>query len=307
MTTTPQTTIVRNTVESRQAPPLAAWVEGLFGEGDAVHQVERRCVRRRAGFALVSVRVPDAVDLTASSLENETVVAYETIADQLREDDWHPVRFWNHVPHINEPMGDGRDRYMTFNAGRFRAFVNWYGSAHEFDRLVATASGIGHRGRDLVVHCLAMQQPGKAVDNPRQVAPYHYSRRFGPLPPAFARATVLKAADDLPGRILVGGTASVRGEDSVHVADLSQQLDETFENLAALVRAADGHMNGERPSRSSLLARYRDLRAYVPDESNFDAVASAISAAFPSLQRLELLRAELCRSELLVEIEGVAN
>ena len=37
-----------------------------------------------------------------------------------------------------------------------------------------------------VIHCLAADRPGAAVNNPRQVAPYHYSQRFGPLPPCFS-------------------------------------------------------------------------------------------------------------------------
>ena len=57
---------------------------------------------------------------------------------------------------------------------------------------------------------------------------YRYSRRFGPRPPCFARATVLHlgAAGDAP-LVLVGGTASIRGEDSVHVGNVRGQVLET--------------------------------------------------------------------------------
>jgi hypothetical protein len=293
------TAIVRRATDALQAPPLAAWVEDLF----AGAEISDRSVdvRQRDGFLLISVRVGGAASLSVEQLEDETFRAYTSIARELDARQWHAVRFWNHVPHINELMDDGRDRYMVFNAGRYRAFCDWYGGPSEFDRQVATASGVGHRGRDLFVHCLAMEQPGLAVENPRQVAPYHYSKRFGPLPPAFARATVLSASEDLPGRILIGGTASVRGEDSVHLDDLPQQLDETFVNLGALVSAAKRGSNGDA------LSRYRELRAYVPDETNFEWVISAIGRAFPTLARLEVLRADLCRPELLVEIEGIAD
>ena len=299
--------IVRRSADPLKAPPLAAWVEDLFGEVDASASGDLQ-IRRRGEMVLVSARVRDAVRLSVDDLENATLGAYESIARELANLALHAARFWNHVPKINEILSDGRDRYMVFNAGRYRAYCNWYGGPGAFEQQVATATGVGHHGRDLFVYCLAVQQPGLAVENPRQVAPYHYSKRFGPLPPAFARATVLNANEDLPGRILVGGTASVRGEDSVHVDDLSQQLDETFVNLAALVSAAKTGVNGNgagkaRPS----LARYRELRAYVPDEANFDQVIAAIGSACPTLQRLEVLRADLCRPELLVEIEGIAD
>lgn len=295
-------TILRRSADPHEPPPLAAWVEELFSSVKPVAS-KHTLVRRRDDFVLISIRVREAVALSVEELEEQTLSAYESIARTLATEQMHAVRFWNHVPAINEMMSDHRDRYMVFNAGRYRAYCNWYGGPGEFDRQVSTASGVGHRGRDLFIHCLAMKHPGIAVENPRQVAPYHYSKRFGPLPPAFARATILNGGDDLPGRILVGGTASVRGEDSVHVGDLGQQLDETFTNLTALVTGATKGINGTR----SALSHYRELRAYVPDESNFDQVIAGISAAFPTLARLEVLRADLCRPELLVEIEGIAN
>jgi chorismate lyase/3-hydroxybenzoate synthase len=307
------TAIVRRATDAQQAPPLAAWLEDLFASAEVagVHgkMIEPIEIRQRDGLVLISVRVPGATSLSVERLEDETFRAYTAIARDLEARQWHAVRFWNHVPHINELMEDGRDRYMVFNAGRYRAFCDWYGGPSQFDRHVATATGVGHHGRDLIVHCLAMARPGAAVENPRQVAPYHYSKRFGPLPPAFARATVLNASEDLPARILVGGTASVRGEDSVHRDDLEQQLDETFVNLAALVSAATHRINGNGKSNGNgdALSRYRELRAYVPDEANFDRVISAIGRACPTLARLEVLRADLCRPELLVEIEGIAD
>jgi chorismate lyase/3-hydroxybenzoate synthase len=298
--------IVRRSADPLEAPPLAAWVENLFGD------VEASCsggamTRRRDGLILVSTRVRDAIRLSVDGFENATLGAYESIARELAATRLHAVRFWNHVPQINEILLDGRDRYMAFNAGRYRAYCNWYGGPGAFEQQIATATGIGHRGNDLFVYCLGTEQPGVAVENPRQVAPYHYSKRFGPLPPAFARATVLHAAEQLPGRILIGGTASVRGEDSVHFDDLAQQLEETFVNLAALVSAASTGSNGSGAGHRSSLARYRELRAYIPDESSFEQVIAAIAVAFPKLQRLELLRADLCRSELLIEIEGIAS
>jgi chorismate lyase/3-hydroxybenzoate synthase len=298
--------IVRRSADPLEPPPLAAWIEDLFASTKPVAS-KHALVHQRDDFTLVSVRVSEAVALSVDDLEQQTLAAYESIARAVAAGGWHAVRFWNHVPSINAMMPDGRNRYMVFNAGRYRAYCNWYGGPGEFERQVSTASGIGHRGRELFVHCLAMRQPGVGVENPRQVAPYHYSKRFGPLPPAFARATVLSPNDELPGRILVGGTASVRGEDSVHVGNLAEQLDETFVNLAALVSGATARINGDGAGNPAALSQYREMRAYVPDEANFDAVIAAVTGRFPTLQRLEVLRADLCRPELLVEIEGVAN
>jgi chorismate lyase/3-hydroxybenzoate synthase len=251
-------------------------------------------------FALLSAEVKDVRDLTPAVFEGRTRDAYASMARQLKKLKRLPVRFWNHVPFITEPADAERDNYMVFNAGRFAAFESWFGGPAAFERDVATASAIGHWGRDLVIHCLAADVPGVAVNNPRQVAPYHYSQRFGPLPPCFSRATRLQHP---AGLTLVGGTASVRGEDSVHIDHLTAQLRETFVNLAALIGAAAGR----KPRHATLLSAFRELRAYYPDRSHAPEIESAIRAAFPSLRRLEMLHAELCRSELLVEIEGLAD
>jgi chorismate lyase/3-hydroxybenzoate synthase len=257
-----------------------------------------------AQFTLVTARVADVPDLTAAHFEQQTFAAYVSIAEQLAASAHrHPVRFWNHVPFITDPADAGRDNYMVFNAGRFRAFSDWYGGPARFERDVATASATGHWGRDLVVHCLATDAAGIAVNNPRQVAPYHYSQRFGPLPPCFARATRLMNSDLL----LVGGTASVRGEDSVHIDDLASQCRETYVNLAALGCAAVGKKLTPSVKLPRLLSTFRDLRVYHPDRAQAREIEQSVRQNFPNLRRLEMLHADLCRAELLVEIEGIAD
>ena len=258
------------------APPCAekseflppAWTSGL-GEG----------------FSLASVTVPGARSLGRAELHEATALAYRRIEAELRSRGTvHPVRLWNHIPGIHEDMGDGLDRYMVFNAGRYEALSAWFGGKETFDTRVASASGVGHQGRDLVIHCLAADRPGRAVDNPRQVAPYRYSRRYGPLPPCFARATAVESL------ILVGGTASIVGEASVHLGDLARQAEETLANLAVL----------------AALDRYRDVRVYYPDPARLAELRNLVEDAFPGAGGIEWVRADLCRAELLVEIEGVA-
>jgi chorismate lyase/3-hydroxybenzoate synthase len=280
------TTSITRPVRDLSSP---AWARRLCGEH----------------FTLLSERVENVLELTPEQFEQRTFDAYESLASRLAATALrHPVRFWNHVPCITDPADAGRDNYMVFNAGRFRAFTKWFGGTSRFDRDVATASATGHWGRDLVIHCLATNASGTAVNNPRQVAPYHYSQRFGPLPPCFARATRLS---DPPGMLLVGGTASVLGEDSVHVDDLPSQLGESFMNLAALVASAAGRTGARASISYQYLSGFRELRVYYPHRRHAREIESAIVGSFPSLRRLETLHADLCRAELLVEIEGVAD
>jgi chorismate lyase/3-hydroxybenzoate synthase len=283
------------------APP--AWAVELVGATSVTQRDGDVTIEVADGgeFALASARLRDAATLGAAALERRVTEVYDAIDARLRVlAARHLARLWNHIPSIHERMDARRDRYMVFNAGRFKAFANWYGGVRAFDRKVATASGVGHDGTDLVVHCLASRAGGKAVDNPRQIAPHRYSMRYGPLPPCFARGTLLAGA----GLILVGGTASIRGEDSLHLQSLPQQMRETLTNLAAVVASAQGTaLEDERAA----LARYRDLRVYHPNLPDREAIEAMLREAFPASCRIELRRAELCRAELLVEIEGVAG
>ena len=294
----------------RLAPP--AWVCELFGGVDgAIHQADGivHTVRQTDTASLVTVIVDDAIDMNAAEFEHRAAKAYQIIRRSLADlPAAEPVRFWNHIPSIHEAMdetGDElgasaeRDRYMVFNAGRFKAFCDWFGGSDQFGGRVATASGVGHTERELVIHCLAARARGKAVENPRQIPAFRYSKRYGPLPPCFARATIVR--DLLPGgpAVLVGGTASICGERSVHRNQLAGQFRETLDNLASLITAAG--------AKRDPLAAFTDLRIYFPRKRDARAIEKYARAAFTSAGRIQITPADLCRSELLVEIEGVAR
>src|SRR5690349_19098204 len=217
------------TVLAALAPEPPAWVSE---RGDALGG--RTDLDR---WRHVSTHIPDCAALDAAALERAVADAYAVIAESLRATGHHAVRFWNFVPGIHADMGGGRDRYMVFNAGRYAAFERWFGQAALFRRTVPTASAVGIASGALAIHALGAEGPGVPVENPRQVPAYRYSARYGPLPPCFARGTIVNGRDGAP-TLLVGGTASIVGEASQHDRDARQQALETFENLAELVAAA---------------------------------------------------------------------
>ena len=320
--------------------PAPKWATDLFAAADrrpvADHGPLTVSVSATDRASLVSVRICGADAMSPAEVERATSDAYTAIAGELSAlPASHPVRFWNYLPDIHRRSGaaaDGRplDRYMVFNAGRHAACSRWFGGEDAFPRSLATASGVGHADADLVVHALAGREPGVAVENPRQVPAYRYSQRYGPKPPCFARATVVRRPTDGRPFVLVGGTASVRGEASVHVGDLPGQMAETAENLAALLRAAraavggDGQpADGEPTAESAVgvadtetfgsvdvpspdpLPAFAEVRVYYVRPTDLEALRAMSRAAFPAAT-LEFVRADLCRQDLLVEIEGVA-
>src|SRR5262249_47691686 len=126
------------------------------------------------------------------------------------------------------------------------------------------------------------------------------SPRYGPMPPCFSRATI--ASVNGRRRLLVGGTASIVGEDSAHGDDVHAQLEETLRNLEALIEAATG-----RAESGNALTRFLDLRVYCARAGDAATIHNVLTARCPRAERIELAIARVCRPELLVEIEGVAE
>jgi chorismatase FkbO-like protein len=244
------------------------------------------------------------------TFQQRVVETYQAVFEHLQgRTAPNPVRFWAFVPGIHDDMGAGLDRYMVFNAGRYGAYSAHFGAPTSFGRSVPTASAVGVPGDALTLHCLAANETGLPVENPRQVPAYRYSRRFGPMPPCFARATLLRGQPDGP-LLLVGGTASIVGEESRHIGHLEEQASETFRNLASVVASAAGiPLSEDAPADElvPLLAAFRELRVYHTRPEDREAILGIVEGCFPSLGGLELLQASLCRSELFIEIEGLAR
>lgn len=293
---------------------LPAWVPRLFGgqaslkRGRTGSGVQRQCLEGN-GWMLLSLCAPRVAEHSPQDFQHVTTELYrhahQALGGGVR---YHPVRLWNFIPQIHAPQGNGLDRYMVFNTGRHDAYTHWYEDARTAEQSMPTATGVGHDGRDLLVHVLACTHTGRPVENPRQVSAYHYSQRYGPKPPCFARATVVSPwGAEL--RILVGGTASVVGEDSRHEHEVVAQAHETFTNLSELIRAADGtaDLPAARRQAPQRLRRFTDLRVYYMRPSDQATLKVLIRENFPTVREIEWCRADLCRSELLVEIEGVAE
>ncbi len=298
-------TAVPTTLRELGALPLPDWVHrvsGLaspvgirWGDGIGVGACNSR------DFARVSVKIANAIDLGGDALQKSVRLAYRKLFEQLAATTgFYPVRFWNFIPGINDSLERQQTRYMIFNAGRFLAFKGHYGEVDLFDRNVATASGVGHRGNDLWIHCLASQVPGVHLGNPRQLSPHNYSARFGRMPPCFARATRLR------DQIFIAGTASIRGEESLH-DELGNQLAETLTNLACVTEAASVVGPAACRSQANWLAKLTDVRVYHPRPADAPIISQRLRERLGGRPRLEFIHADLCRSELLVEIEALAD
>lgn len=197
----------------------------------------------------------------------------------------HVLRVWNYLGAINHGEGDA-ERYKHFCDGRAAGMGDFFAEGFP------AATAIGHHGdpHRLQVYLLACDQSGTRVENPRQVSAWRYPRQYGRTPPSFARAMALPAQDVLA----ISGTAAVVGHASAHQDDLDAQLAETLTNLETLLSSAG--MGAGFDTRSP-------LKAYVRHGADAPHVRDFLQQRLPGVPML-LLHGDICRSELLVEIDG---
>jgi chorismate lyase/3-hydroxybenzoate synthase len=212
--------------------------------------------------------------------------AYDQLRDFLAQRGEHHVqRIWNYLDDINQGEGDA-ERYKLFCEGRATGMDQFFGEGFP------AATAIGHHAgpHKLLVYLLACEAPGVRVENPRQVSAWRYPRQYGRTPPSFARAMALPAQDVLA----ISGTAAVVGHRSAHVDDLDAQLAETMANLETLLAHA-GLPTG--------FDTHSPLKAYVRHPADASGVLAFLHSRLPGVPVL-LLHGDVCRRELLVEIDG---
>ncbi|HEU0276326.1 MAG TPA: pteridine-dependent deoxygenase [Rhodanobacteraceae bacterium] len=196
----------------------------------------------------------------------------------------HVLRIWNYLAAINEGAGDA-ERYRQFCSGRARGMAAQPGFRYP------AATAIGHQGRRqlLQVYALCARQPGRTLENPHQVSAWNYPRQYGPTAPSFARAMQMAS-----GLLAISGTAAVIGHASRHRDDIGAQADAAFANLRALLGEAGlASFNAESP-----------LKVYVRRPADADAVEAALARHLDGAVPRLLLQGDICRRELLVEIDG---
>jgi chorismate lyase/3-hydroxybenzoate synthase len=226
-------------------------------------------------------------------LEEATWRTYTAILRSLSTLQYpHWLRVWNYLSAINEGLGD-RERYRRFAVGRHRALAGIPG----FERLLPAATAIGMQGdAGLRVSFLASRVPGIQIENPRQLNPFRYPRLYGPQSPSFSRAMLQHWHDRTV--LYVSGTASITGHATQHTDDPVAQLDEALLNIEAVRQEARARAPGSTFAPSS-------LRLYARDAEVFSAIESHWRTHSFSVAPTILLLGELCRRDLLLEIEGV--
>jgi chorismate lyase/3-hydroxybenzoate synthase len=232
-----------------------------------------------------------------SALHAATSQAYREIFATLDKLSYpHLLRIWNYLPQINVDT-HGTERYRQFNSARRSALV---ASGRDVTGNVPAACALGSvTGSPLVIYVLASRESPRVIENPRQVSAYEYPPQYGPKP-AFSRASVLR---ETSGAILfISGTASIVGHRTVHAGDVAAQTRETLVNIEALLGEANRVSGAARFGLGTLA-----YKVYVRNGADLPLIQSQLDTALGPRAQVVYLQADICRQDLLVEIEAIGR
>jgi enamine deaminase RidA (YjgF/YER057c/UK114 family) len=213
------------------------------------------------------------------------------------------VRQWNYIGNIVSHK-EGKQNYQAFNDARsdYYAKGGWRNG-------YPAATGIGATEGIIVGGIAFKRVDGRGIypiDNPLQVAAHAYSKRVLidndknaiKSTPKFERAKLIEGACGVC--CFVSGTAAIRGEECVETDSAKEQAIKTIENIEYLVSKENLERFGCRPYD----LKYAFLHIFIKRAEDYAEVRSVVEEAYPQVPAIYSL-ADICRDELLVEIEGI--
>ena len=280
--------------------PVADIRTPVLGASDHVCEVWRSRERAESGhYARVRYRRSENILFGSLSLpethglHTATEEAYREIFSTLNELGYpHLARVWNYLPQINVET-QGLERYRQFNSARRNALVAY---KRDLTGNVPAACALGATaGSPLVIYFLASRQAATPIENPRQVSAYEYPPQYGPKP-AFSRASILEQL------LFISGTASIVGHETVHVGDVAAQTRESLANIEALLGEANRVSGTNRFGLENLA-----YKVYVRNSEDLALIQSNLQTALGTRTQIIYLQADICRQDLLVEIEAIGR
>ncbi|MBU2639136.1 MAG: hypothetical protein KKG75_00330 [Nanoarchaeota archaeon] len=222
-----------------------------------------------------------------NDIEKDAKCCYGKILKKIDKN--QPYRFWNFIPNINKETDKG-EIYKLFNVGRKDAFRDKYGE-EDFKKL-PSATGIDILNDKLIIIFIAGKEKPKHLQNPNQISPYRYPKKYGVKPPSFSRATKLKSQDK--EYFFISGTASIKGHSSMYRNKIDSQFRLTENNLNIMLN--QGRINYKKVNFNSAIV-------YLRNKKDFKNIKEKFQKSFHKLKSVNFLLANICRKELDLEIE----
>lgn len=245
-------------------------------------------------FGVIEVDEVSQTDAHTAPLQSATESAYRQIFTLLDELECPFIyRFWNYMADING-FSHGLERYRQFNTGRQNAFI---ASGRQVTGQLPAACALGIAKGKLKIAFIAGRMPARAIENPRQANAYDYPQQYGPSSPTFSRASLLSLKQG--GILLISGTASVVGHQTLHAGNVIAQARETLSNLESVIAEANRQM-----SQPKFTLKDAFCRVYLRHAADLPVVRSEIEQVLGPDVKAIFIQADICREDLLLEIEA---
>lgn len=265
------------------------YTDGPVTQGE--HGSIRYSGHSRVRFGHLQLACPEPCDFQALVQQ-----AYEEIYDCLQHGACHHLlRTWNYFPGITDPASHQSSRYDLFCSARLQAMQ----ACNAGSGIYPAATVIGNRNPCLQIYFLAGDAPGIAVENPRQTSAYDYPTTDVQAPPLFSRGMLKPWGERM--HFYVSGTASIVGHETQHPDDVGAQLNESLNNVETLVVHANDRHQTRLNAQDDLLC----IKVYVRHRRDVPHIQRVLAARLPSTTPRILLLGEMCRTDLLVEIEAL--
>jgi enamine deaminase RidA (YjgF/YER057c/UK114 family) len=254
-------------------------------------------------------------DLLISDILEQSETAFRKIQDVLTEENMKfsdVVRQWNYIEQIikiDTHNNASSQHYQIFNDVRSK----YYQQAN-FSKGFPSATGIGMDCGGIVIDIIAVKTENPdsviAIKSPVQLDAYAYSKEvlaennsmkdFSRTTPKFERAKVLAFPENK--WIFISGTAAIKGQVSIPILSVDHQTEMTIQNILSLISPENLKNHGINTAEE---VRMNNIRVYVKHRNDIPEVRSVCLKHFP-LTPTNYVVADICRPELLVEIEALA-
>ncbi len=253
--------------------------------------------------------------LTTGGVKEDAERAFNGVVAVLEQEGMNldnVVRQWNYVGQIlkiEKLNGCIYQNYQLFNEVR-----NQYYQRYRTKKEYPAATGIGkaYRGVSIDFCAVVENQHVRAysINNDKQITPYAYAQNIlvgessngtkVKQAPQFERAKLVVTPQ--ANALFISGTASIIGEETIGIGDHEKQTEITIQHLNALQR--DRNLKEYFRSVELSNKEYVYLRVYVKNIDDMTKVKKLCKAFFDESVPMAFVLADVCRDNLLLEIEG---
>ncbi len=264
-------------------------------------------------FLLLGDIIPD--DPTQTLSYPRSYRGFEMMREQLEQQGFSMadiLRTWLYQGHIVLAEGSSQ-RYKELNHARSDFF-----EGTEFlqsllpdiphGTIYPASTGIGADDMDVTMACIAIKTNRNEViavplENPVQTPAFDYGTVYSPKSPKFSRAMALSYDDTCT--VFISGTASITESETVFIGDPEGQTNQTLDNIAELFTTSNLSRHGIEGFGGEL-SDMISARVYVKRPEYYEKIRMICEQRLGGTPMV-FTYADVCRDDLLVEIEGIAS